>query len=151
GAASNGDNTGVAPAADLIVGKVLNNNGYGQDSWVIAGMQWAAESGADVVNMSLGSPSQTDGLDPMALAVDTLSAQHDTLFVVAAGNKSGGLIGSPGTAASALTVSAVDKQDQLAGFSSAGPLAGTGALKPDLTAPGVAINAARSQHSTGDG
>ncbi|WP_027657356.1 S8 family serine peptidase, partial [Salinispora vitiensis] len=151
GAASDGDNTGVAPAADLIIGKVLNDGGIGYDSWVIAGMQWAAESGADVVNMSLGDSSRTDGLDPIALAVDTLSAQHDTLFVVAAGNDYGGLIGTPGTAESALTVSAVDKQDQLARFSSAGPLARTGALKPDLTAPGAAINAARSQHSTGDG
>ncbi|WP_255435887.1 S8 family serine peptidase, partial [Salinispora sp. H7-4] len=151
GAASNGDNTGVAPAADLLIGKVLNDNGYGYDSWIIAGMQWAAESGADIINMSLGDPSRTDGLDPLTLAVDTLSAQHDTLFVIAAGNNYGGLIGTPGTAASALTVGAVDKQDQLADFSSVGPLAGTGALKPDLTAPGVAINAARSQHSTGDG
>ncbi|WP_080635132.1 S8 family peptidase, partial [Salinispora pacifica] len=150
GAASNGDNTGVAPAADLIIGKVLNNHGIGYDSWIIAAMQWAAESGADVVNMSLGDPSRTDGLDPMTLAVENLSAQHDTLFVIAAGNN-GTTIGTPGTAASALTVGAVDKQDQLAYFSSVGPLAGTGALKPDLTAPGVAINAARSQHSTGDG
>ncbi len=149
GAASDGDNTGVAPGADLLIGKVLNNDGYGYDSWIVAGMQWAAESGADVINMSIGG-GPADGLDPMALAVDNLSAQHDTLFVIAAGNNSG-LIGSPGTAASALTVGAVDKQDQHANFSSVGPLARTGALKPDLTAPGVAINAARSQHSTGDG
>ncbi|WP_033775432.1 S8 family peptidase, partial [Salinispora oceanensis] len=151
GAASNGDNTGVAPAADLLIGKVLSEEGTGQDSWVIAGMQWAAESGADIINLSLGDSSRTDGLDPLTLAVDTLSAQHDTLFVIAAGNNNGGLIGTPGTAESALTVGAIDKQDQLAGFSSVGPLARTGALKPDLTAPGVAINAARSQHSTGDG
>ncbi|WP_043163521.1 S8 family serine peptidase, partial [Salinispora tropica] len=150
GAASNNDNTGVAPGTDLIIGKVLNNNGIGYDSWIIAGMQWAAESGADIINMSLGDSSRTDGLDPMTLAVDALSAQHDTLFVIAAGNN-GTTIGTPGTAASALTVGAVDKQDQLAWFSSVGPLTGTGALKPDLTAPGVAINAARSQHSPGDG
>ncbi|WP_255435874.1 S8 family serine peptidase, partial [Salinispora sp. H7-4] len=150
GTASEGDNTGVAPAADLLIGKVLNNGGVGQDSWIIAGMQWAAESGADVVNMSLGNAARTDVLDPMTLAVENLSAQHDTLFVIAAGNN-GTTIGTPGNAESALTVGAVDKQDQLAGFSSVGPLAGSGGLKPDLTAPGVAINAARSQHSTGDG
>ena len=46
GAASDGDNKGVAPGADLIVGKVLGGpEGYGQDSWVLAGMEWAAESG----------------------------------------------------------------------------------------------------------
>ncbi len=150
GAASDGDNTGVAPAADLLNGKVLNNGGVGYDSWVIAGMQWAAESGADVVNMSLGFEARTDVLDPVTLAVENLSAQHGTLFVIAAGNNAM-TIATPGNAESALTVGAVDKQDQLAGFSSVGPLAGTGGLKPDLTAPGVAINAARSQHSAGNG
>ncbi|MFI2650398.1 S8 family serine peptidase [Micromonospora fulviviridis] len=151
GAASGGANKGVAPGADLIVGKVLSNEGYGQDSWILAGMQWAAESGADVISMSLGDSSLTDGTDPMALAVDTLSAQYKTLFVIAAGNAGPQTIGSPGTAASALTVGAVDKQDQLAWFSSTGPLARTGALKPDLAAPGVGITAARSQQSGGSG
>lgn len=150
GAASDGDNTGVAPGADLIIGKVLNNNGIGYDSWIIAGMQWAAESGADVVNMSLGHAARTDVLDPLTLAVDALSAQHDTLFVMAAGN-SGTTIATPGNAESALTVGAVDKQDRLAGFSSVGPLAYSGAIKPDITAPGVAVTAARSQQSAGDG
>ncbi|WP_255435876.1 S8 family serine peptidase, partial [Salinispora sp. H7-4] len=150
GAASDGDNTGVAPGADLLNGKVLNNGGVGYDSWVIAGMQWAAESGADVINMSLGFEARTDVLDPVTLAVENLSAQHGTLFVIAAGNNAM-TIATPGNAESALTVGAVDKQDQLAGFSSVGPLAGTGGLKPDLTAPGVAINAARSQQSAGNG
>ncbi|MGS2614540.1 S8 family serine peptidase [Micromonospora sp. LZ34] len=151
GAASGGDRKGVAPGADLIVGKVLDDEGYGQDSWIIAGMQWAAESGADVVNMSLGDASLTDGTDPMTAAVNTLTAQHGTLFVVASGNAGPQTIGAPGVAASALTVGAVDKQDELAWFSSTGPLAGTGALKPDITAPGVGISAARSQHATGEG
>lgn len=154
GAASGGANKGVAPGADLIVGKVLSNEGYGQDSWIIGGMQWAAESGADVISMSLGDASLTDGTDPMALAVDQLSAQYDTLFVVAAGNAGPQSIGSPGTAPSALTVGAVDKSDNLAWFSSTGPLLASGAVKPDMTAPGVAINAARSQQQSpaqGDG
>jgi subtilisin family serine protease len=151
GAASNGDNKGVAPGADLIVGKVLGGlNGYGDDSWVLAGMQWAAESGADVVSMSLGG-SPTDGTDPMSLAVDALSAQYGTLFVIAAGNSGPETVSSPGAAASALTVGAVDKQDGLAYFSSTGPLVGSGGLKPDLSAPGVDIVAARSQLSEGEG
>ncbi|MEH1101091.1 S8 family serine peptidase [Micromonospora sp. CPCC 205561] len=151
GAASGGEHRGVAPGADLIVGKVLNNAGQGLNSWIIAGMQWAAESGADVVSMSLGDGSLTDGTDPMTTALDALSARHGTLFVVASGNAGPQTIGSPGTAASALTVGAVDKQDALAPFSSTGPLARTGALKPDLTAPGVGITAARSQQAAGEG
>ncbi|OKI49196.1 S8 family peptidase [Micromonospora sp. CB01531] len=148
GAASGGSYKGVAPGADLIVGKVLNNAGSGLDSWVLAGMQWAAESGADVVSMSLSDPTLSDGADPMAVAVDTLSAQYGTLFVIASGNAGPQSIGTPSSAASALTVGAVDKQDRLAYFSSTGPLVRSGALKPDITAPGVDITAARSQQMT---
>ncbi|WP_026058049.1 S8 family peptidase [Streptomyces sp. SS] len=152
GAASGGDNKGVAPGADLFVGKVLGGaEGYGQDSWVMAGMQWAAESGADVVNMSLGDSYPTDGSDPMSQTVDALSAQYGTLFVIAAGNSGPESISAPGAAASALTVAATDKQDRLASFSSTGPLAWSGGMKPDIAAPGVDITAARSQEMTGGG
>ncbi|MDQ0585749.1 S8 family serine peptidase [Streptomyces rishiriensis] len=152
GSASGGDNKGVAPGADLFVGKVLGGaEGYGQDSWVMAGMQWAAESGADVVNMSLGDSYPTDGSDPMSQTVDALSAQYGTLFVIAAGNAGPESISSPGAAASALTVAATDKEDRLASFSSTGPLSGSGGMKPDIAAPGVAITAARSQEMTDGG
>ncbi|MFF1324611.1 S8 family serine peptidase [Streptomyces chartreusis] len=152
GAASGGDYKGVAPGADLFVGKVLGGaEGYGQDSWVMAGMQWAAESGADVVNMSLGDTYPTDGSDPMSQMVDALSAQYGTLFVIAAGNAGPESISSPGAAASALTVAATDKDDRLASFSSTGPLAYSGEMKPDIAAPGVDITAARSQEMTDGG
>ena len=101
--------------------------------------------------MSLGDVGASDGSDPMSQAVDALSEQSGTLFVIAAGNAGPESISSPGAAASALTVGAVDKQDQLAWFSSTGPLTGTGALKPDLVAPGVDITAARSQDMTDGG
>ncbi|GAA2234665.1 S8 family serine peptidase [Promicromonospora sukumoe] len=145
GAGSGGLRAGVAPGADLIVGKVLDDSGSGSESEVIAGMQWAAESGADVVNMSLGG-DPTDGTDPMSLAVDELSAAHDTLFVVAAGNSGPGAstVGSPGAATTALTVGAVDRDESLAEFSSRGPRVGDLAVKPEITAPGVGIVAARS-------
>ena len=68
-----------------MVGKVLDDNGEGQLSWAIDGMEWAANAGADIVNLGLGAPA-TDGTDPASQALDALSAQTDTLFVVAAGN-----------------------------------------------------------------
>ncbi|WP_426362105.1 S8 family peptidase [Streptomyces sp. E-08] len=152
GAASGGDSKGVAPGADLYVGKVLGGvEGSGQDSWVMAGMQWAAESGADVVNMSLGDSYPTDGSDPMSQTVDALSAHYGTLFVIAAGNAGPESISAPGAAAAALTVAATDKQDRLAGFSSTGPLAYSGSMKPDIAAPGVDITAPRSQAMTDGG
>ncbi|MEV6107641.1 S8 family serine peptidase [Streptomyces sp. NPDC051940] len=146
GAASDGTYKGVAPGARLYVGKVLDNDGFGSDSQIIAGMEWAKEQGADVVSMSLGSDEPSDGTDPMAMAVDTLSANGGPLFVIAAGNRWGEFtIGSPGAADAALTVAAVDKSDVRADFSSMGPLTGTYGLKPDVSAPGVDIRAAASQ------
>lgn len=146
GAASDGVNKGVAPGADLIIGKVLSNGGSGEDSGIIAAMEWAKAEGADVVSMSLGSSIPDDGTDPMSQAVDALSADGGPLFVIAAGNAYGaGTIGSPGSAEKALTVAAVDKQDARADFSSMGPLTRSYGLKPDLSAPGVDINAAASQ------
>ncbi|WP_235822055.1 S8 family serine peptidase [Gottfriedia luciferensis] len=144
GAASGGKNKGVAPGASLLVGKVLSNEGFGLDSWIIDGMEWAAHN-AKIVSMSLGSSEPTDGTDPMAQAVNNLSAETGSLFVIAAGNTGAEGIGSPGSADAALTVGAVDKSDNLAYFSSKGPRFGSSGLKPDLTAPGVNINAARSQ------
>ncbi|MFF4245740.1 S8 family serine peptidase [Streptomyces sp. NPDC001822] len=150
GAASDGVNRGVAPGADLIVGKVLSDEGSGADSGIIEAMEWAKAEGADVVSMSLGSSIPDDGTDPMSQAVDALSADGGPLFVIAAGNSYGaGTIGSPGSAAAALTVAAVDKSDERAAFSSMGPLVRSHGLKPDLSAPGVDINAAASQSVPG--
>ncbi|GAA2822525.1 S8 family peptidase [Nonomuraea rubra] len=144
GAASGGLRKGVAPGADLAIGKVLDRNGSGSESQVLAGMEWAArDSGADIVSMSLGG-GPTDGTDPLSLAVDTLTAQTGALFVIAAGNDGDEYtVGSPGAATSALTVGAVDAADALAPFSSRGPRLDE-AIKPDITAPGVNITAARA-------
>ncbi|MFI9628312.1 S8 family serine peptidase [Streptomyces sp. NPDC052042] len=150
GAASQGAEKGVAPGADLIIGKVLGDGGTGDDSGIIAAMEWAKAEGADVVSMSLGSSVPDDGTDPMSQAVDALSADGGPLFVIAAGNAYGaGTIGSPGSAQKALTVAAVDKKDNRADFSSMGPLVRSHGLKPDLSAPGVSINAAASQSVPG--
>ncbi|ACU38049.1 S8 family serine peptidase [Actinosynnema mirum] len=136
---------GVAPDAEVLNGKVLDDTGGGYDSWIIAGMEWAAAR-ADVVSMSLGGPA-TDGADPMSLAVDRLTAETGALFVIAAGNSGGAsTVGSPGSAASALTVGAVDRDDSLAPFSSRGPRTGDYAIKPEITAPGVNIVAAKAKN-----
>ncbi|WP_063780584.1 S8 family serine peptidase [Nonomuraea sp. SBT364] len=144
GAASGGLRKGVAPGAELMIGKVLDASGSGSESQVLAGMEWAArESGAGVVNMSLGGGA-TDGTDPLSTAVNVLTEQTGALFVIAAGNEGGEYsVGSPGAATSALTVGAVDANDALAPFSSRGPRLDE-AVKPDITAPGVGIVAARA-------
>ncbi|MEU3569424.1 S8 family serine peptidase [Kitasatospora sp. NPDC036755] len=148
GAASDGRFKGVAPDAELLVGRVLDDEGNGQESWVLQGMEWAAAR-APIVNLSLtGAP--TDGTDPMARAVDALSARYGTLFVAAAGNSGRpGTVGTPGSADAALTVGAVDRDGALASLSSRGPRVGDQAVKPDLTAPGVGIVAARAAGTDG--
>ena len=151
GAASGGVERGVAPGADLAIGKVLDADGNGLESAVIEGMEWGAQV-ADVVSMSLGSVEPSDGTDPMALAVDALSDSTDALFVIAAGNYgrvSG--IGSPGAAQSALTVGAVDGTDLRADFQDMGPRLGDAVVKPEIVAPGVDILAARAAASPGEG
>lgn len=146
GAASGGDRSGVAPGADLLVGKVLDDTGNGLEDWVIDGMEWAVDQDADVVNLSLATPWPTDGTDPLSLAVDRLTERSGALFVVAAGN-SGPLaqsVGAPGAATRALTVGATTKDDAPAPFSSRGPRLGDGAIKPEIVAPGAGIVAARA-------
>ena len=148
-AASSGKYKGVAPDARLYDGKVCDDFGSCPDSAILAGMEWAAtEVKAKVVNLSLGG-TDTPGIDPLEEAVNRLTAQTGTLFVIAAGNDGPGeqTIGSPGSADAALTVGAVDKQNQLADFSSRGPRVGDGAVKPDISAPGVSIVAAKAKDS----
>ncbi|ATL30098.1 hypothetical protein KY5_5080 [Streptomyces formicae] len=147
GAKSGGKFKGVAPGAKLLNGKVLSDDGYGEDSEIIAGMEWAAAEKADVVNLSLGG-GDTPGVDPLEATVNKLSADKGILFAIAAGNDGApGSVGSPGSADAALTVGAVDDNDKLADFSSQGPRVGDGAIKPDVTAPGVDITAAAAPGS----
>ncbi|MDK1472642.1 S8 family serine peptidase [Streptomyces sp. 549] len=148
GAASGGKYKGVAPKARLLNAKVLDDDGYGFDSGIIEGMEWAVARGAKVINLSLGGGDTAD-IDPMEEAVNKLSASSGALFVIAAGNEGPNpqSVGTPGSADAALTVGAVDKKDKLAEFSSVGPRIGDGAVKPDLTAPGVDIGAAAAKGS----
>ncbi|MEV6105409.1 S8 family peptidase [Streptomyces sp. NPDC051940] len=144
GAASDGRYRGVAPGAGLIVGKVLDRTGQGTTSAVMAAMEWAARDGADVISMSLGS-GPSNGDDPASLAVNALTEETGALFVIAAGNTgpTPASVSSPSTAAAALSVAAVDRNDATASFSSRGPTP-NGTLKPDISAPGVGIVAARA-------
>lgn len=150
GAASNGLRKGVAPGAKLLIGKVLGQYG-GSESEVIAGMQWAVDQGADVVNMSLGTNQPTDGTDILSQTLNELSDASGTLFVVSAGNAGQrASVGAPGAADRALTVGSVTKGDQLSGFSSQGPRVGDFGLKPEIAAPGSDIIAARAAGTFSD-
>ncbi|MFC3450189.1 S8 family peptidase [Amycolatopsis speibonae] len=146
GAASAGRLKGVAPDAGLLAGKVLGDDGSGGWSEIISGMEWAVAEGAKVINLSLGGEDGED-VDPLEDAVNRLTEEHGVLFVIAAGNdgeRGAGTVGSPGSADAALTVGAVDRADAPASFSGKGPRRGDNAVKPEITAPGVEIVAAKA-------
>ncbi|MGV9311550.1 S8 family peptidase [Streptomyces sp. NPDC003691] len=134
---------GVAPGAALLNGKVLNDYGWGFQSGILAGIEWAAAQGADIVNMSLGGPDRP-GTGPTETLINRLSEQKGILFAVAAGNYGPDerSVDSPGSAEAALTVGAVDDNDTVADFSARGPRLGDQGIKPDVTAPGVGVTAA---------
>lgn len=134
------------------MGKVLGDDNSGPNSGIIAGMEWAARTEhAKVINMSLGIGIYHTQDDPMSQAVNKLTAETGALFVIAAGNEGTDpySVSAPGTADAALTVGSVDSSDVLAYNSGAGPRLKDDGLKPDLTAPGVEVLAARSQYMTG--
>ncbi|WP_328523074.1 S8 family serine peptidase [Kribbella sp. NBC_00359] len=148
GAASKGQYSGVAPGAKLLVGKVISDGGSGQDSWLIAGMEWAVAQGAKVVNLSLGS-NPTDGNDPLSQTVNRLTASSGALFVVSAGN-SGPVertVSSPASADSALAVANLQLDGRLNPTSSRGARVGDNAIKPEISAPGTDVVAARAAGS----
>jgi subtilisin family serine protease len=125
-AADDGKYLGIAPGAQLLVGKVMTDAGAGINSDLVVAMEAMAlpedpgncQFGADIVNMSLGSESRplrlnTDSdVDFVALVLNRLAVEHGTLFVAAAGNSGpfiGSLLEAPGAAAQALSVSATAK------------------------------------------
>jgi serine protease AprX len=143
---------GIAPGVSIAAGKVLNSAGSGSESGIIAGIEWCAGIGSDIISMSLGTSGASDGNDALSLAVDA-AALDGVVVVVAAGNAGDGpeTVGSPGAARHALTIGAsAPPADglRLAGFSSRGPTL-DGRLKPDVVAPGVAITAADAGTTSG--
>ncbi|MEU5159077.1 S8 family serine peptidase [Streptomyces sp. NPDC020875] len=145
GAKSGGTYKGVAPGAKLLNGKVMGD--FGMESGTIAAVDWAVAQGADIISMSFGTPGGPE-TDPLEAHVNRVSKEKGVLFTVSAGNDgpTPGTVGSPGSAAAALTVGAVDDTDKMAHFSSVGPLH-DGTVKPDVTAPGVGITAASAPGS----
>ena len=122
---------GVGPEISLYAVKVLDRKGNGWLSDLIEGLQWCVNNNMDVINMSLGAPTDNQSF-------------HDAIFnayqagiiqVASAGNNGeyDGAISYPAKYPETIAVSAVDEYDGFAYFSSYGS-------EIDLAAPGVSIN-----------
>ena len=135
---------GVAYEADIYAGKVLGNNGIGQESDIFAGMNWAITEGCEVISMSLGRPTAVgEPFDPIYEDIGVSALDAGCLIIAAAGNESRrqfnfvAPVGAPANAPSIMAVAAVDEQYNVANFSCAGINSGGGEV--NLAAPGVGI------------
>jgi subtilisin len=126
---------GVAPDATIYALKVLDANGSGSFSAVIAALQWAVDHGIQITNNSYGS-SQDPG-STLREAFDNAAAAG-MLHIAAAGNTgtcegTGDNVGYPARYASVMAVAATGPDDESPCFSSTGP-------DVEISAPGVSIN-----------
>ncbi len=119
---------GVAPEADLLIAKVADNEGDGRISWVISGIEWAVNNGADVISMSLGTTEYAASFEN---ACDN-AYDAGVLLVAAAGNDGSSTLEYPAAFDSVISVAAVDEDKQIADFSNYGPTI-------ELAAPGVHV------------
>ena len=154
---------GVAPAANLWVGKVLNAAGSGSESGIIDALDWCADSPeVDVISMSLGSELPSDGTDALGIAANNAVASGK-IVVAAAGNAGDApdSMASPGAASDVIAVGAASSwsaapgaQNHSAGiflapFSSRGGPTFAGDPKPDVVSPGVNVVAAKANTAAG--
>lgn len=120
---------GVAPLARLLAVKVLARDGYSRGDSVAHGVTWAANNGARVINLSLGSPQASDS---MRRAV-VYARSRSVIICAAAGNDYGGPVSYPAAFDdTCLAVAATNQSNRRAAFSNRGP-------QLDVSAPGVMI------------
>src|ERR1700730_12469325 len=161
---------GVAPNVDIINLRVLDQNGFGTDSQVIAAIQQAIALkdtyNIRVINMSLGRPVfESYTLDPVCQAVES-AWRAGIVVVVAAGNRGRdnslhthwfATIGAPSNDPAVITVGATRTMDTatrvddaIASYSSKGPTLVDHLVKPDLVAPGNRLVSLRAAGGTLD-
>ncbi len=152
------DLLGPAPLASIYAIKVFTASSFTTTAIILAGIEHAILQNVDVINLSLGGPSNIPGEDPMDILVDVASSRGIAVTISAGNSGPNPLqIGSPGTSISAITVGAASTPEQervygefrygvgdyyyshdeksIVYFSSRGPTA-DGRAKPDLVATG---------------
>lgn len=118
---------GVAPDVEIYPVKVLNKYGVGDIEDVVRGIEWCIEHDIDIINMSFAVSK-----DHSILKDAIQSALNAGIFIVASGkNSSGGMVGYPASYEGVISVTAIDRDLNIAKTSPQG--------KIDYSAPGVDI------------
>lgn len=146
GAGSGGKYKGVAPGAEILNVRAADGYGALRDGEIIAGIDKANDSGADIISMSFGG-GQPAAHDPITAAINE-AVDNGRICVVSAGNSGPEYFtgGSPAAGTDAIAVGATNKYDELASFSSWGPTY-TYLGYPDVVAPGVDIISSEAKDS----
>ena len=124
--------TGIAYDAGLMAVKVLDGSGNGSTATIAAGIVWAADNGAQVINMSLGTACFAHYPTCRSQIVDDAiahAAARDVVIVASAGNSSSTYAGIPGNHPEVISVAATRYDRARASYSNFGPAI-------DLAAPG---------------
>ncbi len=124
---------GIAGTAQisLMAVRALGSNGQGSSFNVSQGIRWAADHGAKVINLSLGTNQTFGGPTDIQLAID-YAWSKGALIVAAAGNSGTGTLDYPASLPDVVSVAAIDETGQRASFSNYGP-------GLDISAPGDRI------------
>ena len=118
---------GVSPQANLFIGKVLDDDGFGSERTIVDGINWAIRKKANIISMSFGSPyPSTEILHAIRTAIE-----QNIIVICAAGNEGPYMdsVGYPAQFDEVIAVGAVDSQLKVTDFSSRGNAV-------DIVAPG---------------
>jgi subtilisin family serine protease len=107
---------GVAPEAKIYCMKVLDNSGHGGYATIEAGIREAIARDVDIINMSLGSPSQP----PQSFHDVIKEAIDKGIFIVAAAGNDGGSVNYPAKYPDVIAIGAINEQGDLTNFTSRG-------------------------------
>lgn len=119
---------GLGYSSTIMNVKVLDDNGMGAYSWIVAGIIWAADNGAEIINLSLGAPYDSSAMEDAV----NYAWSKGVVVVAAAGNNGDTTPMYPAYYTNCIAVAATDVNDTLAYFSSYGEWV-------DVSAPGVSI------------
>lgn len=134
---------GMAPYCRLMPVQVLGYDGSGYDTWIAAGITWAANNGAHVINLSLGSKP---GTPPSQVEHDAIkyADTKGVVVVAAAGNWEEAEISYPARFEECIAVAALDYNNELSYYSQYGD-------GLDISAPGGDMTADENNDTNGDG